>query len=87
MLANEKHSNFLIWLASYEENKALWKWPQVPDSQHFIFFLTYEYFQKARVLYYNRPEKLASGKHTNLLGPFVTYKENKVVYTAQGTVL
>jgi hypothetical protein len=48
-------------------------------SGHFIFVLTYEYFQKAKKIGYSRPEKLVSGKHTNLLDQFVTYKENKVL--------
>ncbi len=50
-----------------------------PYSQHFIFLLTEKYFQQARVLDYNRPEKLASDKDSDLLGPFVTQKENKAL--------
>jgi len=30
--------------------------------------------QKARMLHYNRPERLASAKHSSLLGPFVSYE-------------
>jgi hypothetical protein len=37
-------------------------------------FVTSEYFPKARVLDYIRPEKLAREKHSCLLGPFLTYK-------------
>ncbi len=47
-------------------------------SQHFIFSLACKYFQKAIVLDYTRPEMLASDKHSNFLGPFVTFEENKV---------
>jgi hypothetical protein len=48
-------------------------------SQPFIFFLTYERNQKDRALDYTRSERLASDKHSSLLGPFVTYEENKVL--------
>ncbi len=50
-----------------------------PYSQHFIFFFTYEHFQQARVLDYTRPEKLASKKRSDLLGPLITYEENKAL--------
>ncbi len=36
-----------------------------PYSQHFVFILTCEYFQQARVLDYTWPEKLASDKHSS----------------------
>ncbi len=48
-------------------------------SQNFIFFLTYKYFQQARVFDYTWPEKQDSDKHSNLSEPFVTYEENKVL--------
>jgi hypothetical protein len=48
-------------------------------SQHFIFFLTYEHFEEARLLYYTRPEKLAIDKQSSLLGPFISYKENEML--------
>jgi hypothetical protein len=41
-------------------------------------FLLFKYYQEARVLDYTRPEKPTSDKHSNLLGPFLTYEENKV---------
>jgi hypothetical protein len=44
----------------------------------FLFFLTYEYLQQARALEYTRPETLASDKHSNLLGLFVTCEENNM---------
>jgi hypothetical protein len=41
--------------------------------------------QKARVLHYNRLGGLASTKHSNLLGQFVSYKENEYCeYRTQG---
>ncbi len=49
-----------------------------PYSQHFIFFLTYEFFQQAIVLEYTRSEKLTSDKHSNLWNLFVTHEEDKV---------
>jgi len=51
---------------------------QGPYSQHFIFFLTEEWTQKAWVLCYARIESLASEKNSSLLEKFVSYKENKV---------
>ncbi len=48
-------------------------------SNNFIFFVTQEYFQQARVLDYTRTEKLAGDKHSNLLGTFLSYRENKVL--------
>jgi hypothetical protein len=49
-----------------------------PFSQRFIFFITYEWYQYARVLNYTKLERLASDKHFSLLGPFISYKENEV---------
>jgi hypothetical protein len=46
-------------------------------SEQFIFFLTYEWAQSARVLHYIRLERLARGKHCILLGPFMSYKKLK----------
>jgi len=31
------------------------------------------------VLYYNKLERVASDKHSSLLGPFVSYKGNEVL--------
>jgi hypothetical protein len=41
-----------------------------------FFFVTYEWAQKAIVLYYTKLEKLASDKHSSLLGQFICFKEN-----------
>ncbi len=35
--------------------------------------------QQASVLHYNRLERLASDKHSSLLGPFISYKESEVL--------
>jgi hypothetical protein len=47
-----------------------------PYLQQFIFFVTYKLAKFGRVLNYTVKERLAKDKHTNLLGPFVSYKEN-----------
>ncbi len=39
-------------------------------SQHFIFFVTYESVQYARVLHNTKLEKLGKYKHSTLLGLF-----------------
>jgi hypothetical protein len=48
-------------------------------SQHFIFFKTYKWDQLTRVFYYFRLKELATDKHTSLLGPVVSCKENEVL--------
>ncbi len=53
---------------------------QIPYSQHLIFFITYECAQLARVLDYATSERLANDKHSSLLGPFVNYEENEVLW-------
>jgi hypothetical protein len=45
-----------------------------------IFFVTYHWTQQARVLHYTRLERLARDKHSSLLGPFVSYEENEVLW-------
>jgi hypothetical protein len=48
-------------------------------SQHFIFFTAYEWALKARVLHYNRLERIAKDKHSSLFGPFISCKKWSVV--------
>jgi hypothetical protein len=48
-------------------------------SQHFIFLVTYHWAQNARVLQYNKLERLARDKHSCSLDPFVSYEENEVL--------
>jgi hypothetical protein len=50
-----------------------------PYSQHFISFATYKWVQLARELHYATLEKLARDKHSSLLCPFVSCKENEVL--------
>jgi hypothetical protein len=53
---------------------------QGPYSQHFIFFVTYEFAQWAWVLHCTRLERLAMDKQSSLLVPLVSYKEYKVLW-------
>jgi hypothetical protein len=47
-------------------------------SQHFVFFVTYEWAQYERLLKV-RLERLARYKHSILFGTFVSYKEKNCV--------
>ncbi len=48
-----------------------------PYSQHFIFFPTFKWAQKARVLHNTKLQFLSRDKHSSLLGPFVSDEENE----------
>jgi hypothetical protein len=50
---------------------------QEPYSQHFIFFLTYEWAQEAGVLRNFRLERLAGDKPSSLLGHFKVMNKMK----------
>ncbi len=54
-------------------NEAQW-----PNSQHFIFFITYKLAQ-SRVLDYIRLDMLVWDKYSSLFDTFVSYKENEVM--------
>ncbi len=75
--ARDEHSRLLGPLVLYEENEVVQIQFQGPCSQHFIFFLIYEWAQYARVLHHTRLERLASEKHSSLLCPLLSYEENK----------
>jgi hypothetical protein len=47
--------------------------------QHSIFFATYECTEYARLLHYTRLLRLVEEKHYSLLGPFISWEENKVL--------
>ncbi len=47
-----------------------------PNSQHFIFFVTYKWAKQVRVLHYPKQEMLARAIHSSLLGPFTSYNYN-----------
>ncbi len=49
-------------------------------SQHFIFFVTYELAQWARLLHKNKLERLAGDKHSDLLGFLARCEENEVLW-------
>jgi hypothetical protein len=55
-----------------------WMWPMGPYSQH--FFVTYEWTLYAKALLCTRPERIASDQHSRLLGPFMSYWENTVLW-------
>ncbi len=44
-----------------------------------IFYVTYEWAQRARVLHYTRLKILAKDKNSSLFGPFISYIENEVL--------
>jgi hypothetical protein len=46
-----------------------------PIHNHF-FVVTYEWDQFIRVLHYTRLERFVRGKHSRLMSPSVSYKEN-----------
>jgi hypothetical protein len=48
---------------------------QGPYSQHFICFITYEFVQKARVLYNIWLDKIVRDKRSSLLESFMSYEE------------
>ncbi len=52
-------------------------WHQGPYSQHIVFFLIYDWPQKARALHNTRPKRLIGDKHFSLFGAFVRYENNK----------
>jgi hypothetical protein len=76
---SDKHSGLLGPFESDKENIVLGIRSQGPYSQHFIFFVTYKWAQQSRVLHYTVLEGVNSDKHSGLLGPFETDKENKVL--------
>jgi hypothetical protein len=53
-LSRDKNSSLLGALINYEENEVLSIRPLGPSSQHFIYFVTYKWALKARVLNYTR---------------------------------
>ncbi len=51
-----------------------------PYSQHFIFFVTYELAQLARVLSYSKLEMLVREEQSSLFDSFVSYVKNEVLW-------
>ncbi len=79
-LARDKHSSLLGPCINYKENVVLWIQLLSLYSQHFIFFVTYEWALLAWVLYYISLKSIARDKHSSLLGPCIKYKENVVLW-------
>ncbi len=79
-LVSEKHSSLLGPFVSYEENEVLWIRTQRPYFQNFSFFVTEERSRWASEFHHTRAERLVSEKHSSLLSPFVSYKENEVLW-------
>ncbi len=77
-LANDKHSNLLVQIISYEEYEVLQIQLQGPYSLHYIFFETYELTQLARMLLSTRQENLAND-NTNLLVQLISSKEYEML--------
>ncbi len=50
------------------------------DSQYFIYFATYKWAKYARALDYTRLKRFASYKHSTLLGLFVGWEGNEVLW-------
>ncbi len=48
-------------------------------SQHFILIMTYEWAQEARMFHYYKLDRLARDKHSRVLGPLISFKENEVL--------
>jgi hypothetical protein len=75
-LARDKHYSFLGLFISCNENGILCIWDLGTYSQHFIFFVTYDWAQQARMLDYTWLEKLARDEHSSFLGPFISFEES-----------
>ncbi len=75
-----EHSCFLGPFISYEENKVFWILSQGLYSQHFIFLVTCEWAQYARVFVPAKPFQLSVMYKTFFLGPFVSYDEYEVLW-------
>ncbi len=71
--AKDKPSSLLGPFISYEKDKFSDFYPRVH-----IFIVTFEWAQEATVLQYTRLERRARDKHSSLLGPIVSYEEDKV---------
>jgi hypothetical protein len=78
ILVSDTHSCLLDPFVSYKENVVNME----PYSQHFVFFVTYEWTWEARVLQNTTLERLAREKHSSLFRPFVIYE--KIMFCEYG---
>jgi hypothetical protein len=72
----DKHSSLLGLFVSYDGKKCC---EYGPWMHNFIFFVTYNLTQYARVLDYTKLEVLARDKYSSLLVMFIGYNENEVL--------
>ncbi len=56
-----------------------WIWDQGPYSEYFIFLVTFEWAQQARVFVPNKPFQPSVMEDT-LWGPFLSYEEKVVLW-------
>ncbi len=79
-LASDKNSNLLGQFTNHKEIEVLWISLLGPYSQHFIFVVTYKWAKESKWLHNTGLERLASDKHSNLLGQFASHKEIEVLW-------
>ncbi len=82
-LTRNKQSSLLGLFLSYEEKEVLWMQQIGHNICGLIFFLTYRWVQKARVLNYLRLERFTMDKQFSLLGLFLSYEEYEVLWMQQ----
>jgi hypothetical protein len=73
------HEDFYSF--AHLSNPPLWVLKSlVPYSQQFIFFVTYEWAKYSWVFVPSKPFQPRVMKHSSLLAPLVSYKENEVLW-------
>ncbi len=75
-----QYSSLLRPLVSYKENEVIWIQLMRTYSQHFIFFITYEWVQQGRVFVPGMFLQPSVMKHPSSLHPLVSYKENGALW-------
>ncbi len=78
-IARDEDSSFVSPSVSYEENEVLSTQRLGAYSHHCIFFLTYPWAQKDRVFVSGDSFQASVMLHSSLLGPIISYKEDKVL--------
>ncbi len=78
-LGTYKNSNLLDPFLSYDEIKVLRIRPLGPFTQNFIFCITYDKTNKLDSFFLAMTFQASITKHFSSLGPFLSYKENKVL--------
>jgi hypothetical protein len=78
-LARDKHPRFSDQFVRYGENALLLIQSQELYSQHIILNITHKWAQHAKVLHYDKPERLVRDKQSSFWGPFVSYEENEAL--------